>query len=228
VLVAQRFDCRAEADRTHIGCVRIARDQMREPAIEQRSRAPRRPRSEASVDGSRRQLHQCPAGDQRLEQVGLLLHVRVPLGMREHHVEALDAEAKEPLAEVERPTEVRRLHEQPRRASQPEPRELLLRTVELRQIELAARDDSHGRARCVEGGERVLHLAGRGRVVVANVRRRREHLDTVGSRRCAQRERLVDRPDAVVDAGQDMRVEIDQRAANARYNSRAAAVPSST
>ncbi len=133
-------------------------------------------------------------------------------------------------AEIERPAVERRLDEQHLRiAAEPEPAKLLDRPVELGEVDLAAGtklDQIAGDGANL--GERRLHLVGRRRVVVADVRRRREQRDPVGGGLLADRERLVEIGRPVVEAGQDVAVEVDQSAANARYSSRAALIPSGT
>ena len=60
---------------------------------------------------------------------------------------------------------------------------------------------------------RVAPSARAGRVVVAHVRRRREHSDAVRDRRPRDLEAVVQRRGAVVQAGQDVRVQVDHRQA---------------
>src|SRR3954452_19677995 len=148
--------------------------------------------------------------------------------MGEDDAEALPPEPGEPLGDVERPAPVRRLDEQPARSAEAEPRKLVLRTVELGEIELSTGDHLHRRIGSANSSKRLLHLRRRRRIVVTDMRRRRENLDALPRSGRAERECLVNRPDPVVEPGQDVRVQIDQRAANARYNSRADLIPSGT
>ena len=137
---------------------------------------------------------------------------------------------KETVADVERPAEVRRLDQQVGRvAGEREAEQLVVRPVELCEIELAARHEPERVTdRGLHGGQRGLHLVGRRRVVVAHVRRRREHGDAVGERVPADRKRFVEILSPIVEARKNMTVKVDQSCANASSSSRAARIPAGT
>ena len=150
--------------------------------------------------------------------------------MREHRGDARRAEREQPRREVERPAVVRRLDEEVARvAGEAEAPQLLQRPVELLERDLAARDEPHdGAGRLPHARKRLLHLLGPSRIVVAHVRRRREHLDPVGRCRTADLEGLIEVHGAVVHTRQHMAVEVDQRFASSRKSSRAASIPFGT
>ena len=68
-------------------------------------------------------------------------------------------------------------------------------------------------------GDRALHADGLGRVVVTDVRGRGNSPDPVGDRRPCHVERVLERPRPVVEAREDVRVQVDQG------STRAAAAP---
>ncbi len=208
--------------------MRIARDHVSELETEESLRARLGAQADPSVDRRRRKLDERSCGDDRIEKLGSFLDVRVSLRMRKHDPEALHPETEEPVGEIERPPDVRHLDEQVARTAERVAVQLLLRPIELGQVELRPADELDGRARRLERLERRIDRIRRRRVVVTHMRRRRQHFDAVGRGRGADRQRLVQVGRAVVEARQDVRMEVDQSAANARYNSRAAAVPSVT
>jgi hypothetical protein len=196
--------------------VGVAGDQVCKATIEQRARRRARLPAEASIDRSSRQLHENAAGNDWLEQLRPLLHVDVPLGVSEHRVEPLYVQPEEPIRQIEWPADVGRLDEQVARPAKREPLKLLLRPVELVDVELATANELNRRAGGTERLERALHRLRSRRVVVTHVRCRGEHLDAVGRRCSADREGLLQVRGAVVEPGQDVTVEVDQSAANAR------------
>ena len=140
-----------------------------------------------------------------------MLHLAVSLRMREHRSDPRGPEPEETVADVEWPAEVRRLDQQVRGiAREREAEQLIVRPVELRQIELAARDEpervTHRR---LHFGERRFHLLGGRRIVVAHMGRRREHGDAVGKRIPADRERLAEVFSAVVETRENVAMQID-------------------
>jgi hypothetical protein len=91
----------------------VARDQVRQPPVDQGPGAACGPLPEAPVDRRSRQLHQRPTRDQRIQQPRPLLNVGIPFRVGEDDAEALQPQLEEPLGDVERPAPVRRLDEQP-------------------------------------------------------------------------------------------------------------------
>src|SRR5689334_25265622 len=82
VVVAQGCDRGTQTDSTHVGCVGVARDQMREATVEERTRASLDRLPEAAIERRSRQLLQCPARYEWFERLGPLLDVGIPRRMR--------------------------------------------------------------------------------------------------------------------------------------------------
>ena len=158
------------------------------------------------------QLHERAARDERHEQLGPLLHLRVALRVREHRNDPERAQPVEPLRQLEWPAAVGRLDQQV--------------VAGCRRARIAATRPPGGRARRSRAPrrrraarchpprpaarERVLHLLGRRRVVVAHVRSAGEHLDAVRRRCAADLDCLLDVLRPVVEARQHVAVEVDQ------------------
>ena len=74
-LVAQRSHGAAHPDPADRRRVRVARDQMRKPAVEQLEGRRTGAAAEVAVDGAGGQLYEHAARDERLEQLGTMLHL---------------------------------------------------------------------------------------------------------------------------------------------------------
>ena len=140
--------------------MRVTRDDVCESTVEQRVRAsrarrPSRPSTDAAVSwtrsppatiGSSSSGRSCTSGFRS----GWARTVPNPWTCR----------AEEPIGQIERPADVRRLDEQVARPAEPEPRQLLLRPVELVEIELGAADELDRRIGGPQLFEGALHRSG--------------------------------------------------------------------
>jgi hypothetical protein len=104
--------------------------------------------------------------------------------------------------------------DEPRVAAEPEPGEVAgLEPLEPAECDLRAATDVERQALAGDGLayklERCLHLGGRRRVVLADVRRAGHDANAVGNERPRDRERRVDVLHAVVEPRQDVAVEVD-------------------
>ena len=159
--------------------MRVARDQMRELSVEQREGRGTGAPSECSVHGTGGQLYEHAARDERLDQLGTMLNLPISLRVREHRCDPRSQKPEEAVTDIERPADVWRLDEEI--AAVPCEREagqLVLRPVELGEVELAAGDKSERVAdRALHLGQRRFHLFRCGPIVVADVRRGCQHGD---------------------------------------------------
>src|SRR5712692_4638715 len=134
--------------------------------------------------------------------------------MGEHGPKAARPHAEQVHVELERPAVVGELQQQRAGAAERQAAQLLrVEARRQRERQLAAADDldrdallGHGRPQLAD---ELLDRVGAGRVVAADVRRRREHAHAVRGRGPDDREAVRGRDGAVVDARQDVGVEID-------------------
>ncbi len=199
--------------------MRVARDQVREPGVEQRLRAGSVPPAEPPVDRRSRELYDDAGVDELAQAFRPLLYVRIPLGMREHDAEAAHAQAEHEIRQPDRPADVRELEQQQVRiaAESEAAQRCVVERLGVREVELSAGKQLDGDAARARGlahpSDGELHLLRGRRVVVTDVRRRRDPRDAVLLRGAEDVEAAVDRRRPVVDPGQDVRVEIDHGAA---------------
>jgi hypothetical protein len=171
--------------------------------------------AEAAVHRGCRHLDESAHLDQRPEALGGGLNVGVPLGVGEDGRDAQRLQMEDPLRKLERPAVVGELEEHVVGvAAEPEPAKLRLgqklepvdrHLAALAQVERDPLLDE----RPPEITDERLHRLRLGRIVVADMRRRRENLDTVLDGRASDVEAVLERPRAVVDAREDVRVEVD-------------------
>ena len=163
-----------------------------------------------------------------LEELRPFHDVGVALRMSEDGGEPRNMQTEELVGQVERPAVVRRLDEEVPGSAEREALKLFLRSLQLREVELSPSDELDRRSCSLERVQCSLHRLDGRRVVTPDMRCRRQHGDPVRRGSRADRKRLLQVGSAVVETRKDVRVEIDQRAANATNSSRAERIPSGT
>ena len=197
--------------------MRVARDHVCEAALDEPHPRRARPRSEAAVERRGGDLDRDTGTDERAQPLRVPLHVGVALGMRQDDTKATQLEAEHEIGEGDRPAEIRELEQQERGiAAEAEPAQRLVAEAgREREVDLPAREHLDADALRLRGlvhlAYEPLHDLGRGRIVVPDVRRRRDVLDSLLVRRPQELEARRERGDAVVDSGQDVRMEVDHR-----------------
>jgi hypothetical protein len=121
------------------------------------------------------------------------------------------------LGQPQQPADIGELEQDVRRvAAEPEACQPRAEPVDVIERDLAAPADVDRDAGLVELraklGHQELHRLGGRRPVIAHVRSRREHAHPVGDGGSRHVEAVLDRRRTVVDAGEDMRVQIDHPA----------------
>src|SRR6266511_5689623 len=102
--------------------MRVARDHVREPGVDERAPASGGGATEPAVQRGGRYLHETTGMHERAEPLGVLSHLMIPLRVCEHRNDALCPQREQPLLYPERPSDIRKLDEQiPRVPTQPEP-----------------------------------------------------------------------------------------------------------
>ena len=136
--------------------------------------------------------------------------------MCDHRGHAERAKSGDDLAEGQRPLPIRRLDQEILRiAPEPEAAQLVVReAVELFERDLTPGQELELDALPLQRGPQLpdaaLHRIGRRRVVLANVRSRRNGDDPVGDGCARNLQRVVEIGGPVVEPREDVRVEIDQ------------------
>ena len=174
------------------------------------------PSADPSVDRRGGDLDEDACLDQRHEPLGPGLHLDVPLGVGEHRREALVAQREQHVGKLEGPAVVRRLDEQVPTAAEPEPPQLLRRQLH-RPVErdLAAGPHLQRDPGRLELGPELrdpqFHRLGARGPVVAHVWRAGDHGDPVLQGSPRDVDAVGEGARAVVDPGQDVRVQVDHR-----------------
>ena len=148
------------------------------------------------------------------QPIGVTLEDRAPLGMREHHLEAAILHVREDPLEVDVRGPVGALEQQvvPRaKAEPPERRVVELHGLGERDLRACNDGDLDLRARegVVEARHAGLDVVGPDVVVVPDVGRRDHHLDPGIRGRARHRHAEVEVDGAVVEAREDVAVEVD-------------------
>ena len=176
-----------------------------------RARGPSRPSTEAAVTWI-----SAPARDQLRDLADVRLHGGVSLRMCDHRSDRVRSEARDDHVKRKRPVPVGRLDQEVRRvATEREPAQLVDReALELFERDLAARKELEVDACTLERGGELSHadlhrVRGR-RIVVADVRRRGDRRDPVGDGSACDLEGVFEMLGPVVEAREDVGVEVDQ------------------
>ena len=169
----------------------------------------------AAVQRGRGDLNEPPALDERAQPPGLSLYLCVALGMREDRSEPAERQIEQRLFEIERPTAVRKLHEEVPAVlgNRESPKIVLAERAHRLEVDLASMQDVDrnplfgkvASERCNLG----FHPIGCRRIVVTDMRGRGNRRDAFARRLARKLATVLDGSGAVVYAGEHMRVEVD-------------------
>lgn len=194
--------------------MRVARDQVGEPLRDELERDPLRRSSQASVNAGRRDLDERSGRDEGSKAMEIGLDLGIPLRMGEDRNQPVELQSEDSILKVEGPPAIGELGQHVAAPGEREaPDFSRLEQVEPVECDLTStmklERDLFGRERRSEFVDELLHPLGRGWEVGAHVRRGRDGRDPVSHRSTREREALRERSGPVVDAGEDVRVEID-------------------
>ena len=169
----------------------------------------------AAVQRGRGDLNEPPTVDERTQPPRLGLYLCVALGMREDRSEPAERQIEQRLFEIERPTAVRKLHEEVSAVlgDRESPKIILAERAHRPEVDLASVQDVDrnpllgevSSQRCDLG----FHPIGCRRIVVSDMRGRGNRRDALARRLARKLATVLDGAGAVVYTGEHMRVEVD-------------------
>ena len=202
----------------HACPVGVARHEMGDALLDEPER--RRPRAPAAaaVERCGRQLDESSLARDQTDPLEVGLRLGVAFRVGEHGRDPVRQEPAEDPLEPERPAEIGHLDEHVGRvAAEAEAPKLVGREpVHPLQRELAARQDLDRdplvRDRGPDGGERLLHLGDRGRIVLPYVRRAGDRPHAAGGGRPSELDAVGERLRPVVEARKNVGMQVDHGA----------------